>query len=108
MAEPIRVALVNDYTIVLEALRSVLSSSEPEIHVTEMDVKKLPIQRVDVTLLDTYGELQTLGERVRPLGADPDNGAIVVFSLSDRPPAPCPASRCTWIHFQGCTKATNH
>lgn len=87
MAKPIRVALVNDYVIVLEGLRSLLNSSEQEIHVIEMDVNRAPRQRVDVTLLDTYGELQTLGERVRSLGADPENGAIVVFSFSDRPQA---------------------
>jgi NarL family two-component system response regulator LiaR len=87
VAKPIRVALVNDYAIVLEGLRSLLSSSEQAIHVIEMDVKKAPRQRVDVTLLDTYGELQTLAQRVRALAADPDNGAIVVFSFSDRPHA---------------------
>jgi NarL family two-component system response regulator LiaR len=84
---PIRVALVNDYMIVLEGLRSLLRSSEPEIEVVEMDVKKGPRRRVDVTLLDTYGELGSLSERVRALGADSSNGAIVVFSFSDRPEA---------------------
>jgi DNA-binding NarL/FixJ family response regulator len=84
---PIRVALVNDYVIVLEGLRALLRSSEPEIEVVETDVKKRPRRRVDVTLLDTYGELDALGERVRRLGADPSNGAIVVFSFSDRPEA---------------------
>jgi DNA-binding NarL/FixJ family response regulator len=87
VAKPIRVALVNDYLIVLEGLRSLLRSSEPEIQVIEIDVRKGPRRGVDVTLLDTYGELETLGDRVRVLGADPDNGAIVVFSFSDRPQA---------------------
>jgi NarL family two-component system response regulator LiaR len=85
--KPIRVALVNDYMIVLEGLRALLRSSEPEIEVIEIDVKKGPRRGVDVTLLDTYGELGSLGERVRSLGADSSNGAIVVFSFSDRPPA---------------------
>ena len=87
MPKPIRVALVNDYMIVLEGLRALLRSSEPEIEVIEIDVKKGPRRGVDVTLLDTYGELGSLGERVRSLGADSSNGAIVVFSFSDRPPA---------------------
>jgi DNA-binding NarL/FixJ family response regulator len=85
--KPIRVALVNDYMIVLEGLRALLRSSEPEIEVIEIDVKKRPRRGVDVTLLDTYGELGSLAERVRSLGADPSNGAIVVFSFSDRPQA---------------------
>jgi DNA-binding NarL/FixJ family response regulator len=87
MPKPIRVALVNDYMIVLEGLRVLLRSSEPEIEIVEIDVKKGPRRSVDVTLLDTYGELQSLGERVRALRADPGNGAIVVFSFSDRPEA---------------------
>ena len=82
MPKPIRVALVNDYMIVLEGLRALLRSSEPEIEVVEVDVRKGPRRGVDVTLLDTYGELQSLSERVRSLGADSSNGAIVVFSFS--------------------------
>ena len=87
MPKPIRVALVNDYVIVVEGLRALLRSSEPEIEVIEIDIRKGPRRRVDVTLLDTYGELGTLAERVRSLGADSSNGAIVVFSFSDRPQA---------------------
>lgn len=83
----IRVALVNDYMIVLEGLRALLRSSEPEIQVVEIDLRKGPIRGVDVTLLDTYGELEPLEERVRALGADSSNGVIVVFSFSDRPQA---------------------
>jgi two-component system, NarL family, response regulator LiaR len=83
----IRVALVNDYMIVLAGLRALLGSSNPEIVVNEMDVRKKPKQRVDVTLFDTYGTLEPLGERVQSLRADPSNGAIVVFSFSDRPQA---------------------
>jgi two-component system, NarL family, response regulator LiaR len=83
----IRVALVNDYMIVLEGLRALLGFCNPAIVVTEMDVRKKPKQRVDVTLFDTYGKLEPIGERVRSLRADPSNGAIVVFSFSDRPEA---------------------
>ncbi len=87
MPTQIRVALVNDYMILLEGLRALLRSSEPEIQVVEIDVRKGPRRGVDITLLDTYGELESLGERVRSLSADSSNGAIVVFSFSDRPQA---------------------
>jgi two-component system, NarL family, response regulator LiaR len=87
VTKSIRVALVNDYMIVLEGLRSLLESSDSEIRIVELDVKKGPRRSVDVTLLDTYGEPQSLDTRVESLGADPDNGAIVVFSFSDRPQA---------------------
>jgi DNA-binding NarL/FixJ family response regulator len=93
VSKSIRVALVNDYMIVLEGLRALLRSSEPQIQVIEMDIRKRPRRGVDVTLLDTYGELESVGARVRPLAADPSNGAIVVFSFSDRPQAVTRAMR---------------
>jgi DNA-binding NarL/FixJ family response regulator len=83
VAKPIQIALVNDYEIVLEGLRALLKPSEREIHVVEIDIKKGPKRRVDVTLLDTYGEVESLGNRVRNLLANPRTGAIVVFSFSD-------------------------
>jgi DNA-binding NarL/FixJ family response regulator len=85
VAKPIKVALVNDYEIVLEGLRALLRPSEPEIHVVEIDIRKKPRRRVDVTMLDTYGEIANLGDRVRSLASDPGNGVIVVFSFSDQP-----------------------
>jgi two-component system, NarL family, response regulator LiaR len=87
VSTPIRVALVNDYMIVLEGLRALLTSSEPEIRVVEIDIRKNPKRGVDVTLLDTYGEHESIGERVRSLTSDPSNGAVVVFSFSGGPEA---------------------
>ena len=87
MPKPIQVALVNDYEIVLEGLRALLKRGEPEIHVVELDVRHGPRRSVDITLLDTYGEVQSLGRRVSALAADPSNGAIVVFSFFDQPGA---------------------
>lgn len=85
MPRTIRVALVNDYMIVLEGLRAFLRFSEPEIRVVEMDVRTEPRGTVDVTLFDTYGVVGNMGERVRALSDDPSNGAIVIFSFSDQP-----------------------
>lgn len=81
--ETIRVALVNDYEIVLEGLRALLRPYDPEIKVVELDVEENPRRAVDVILFDTYGEVQELRQRVRSLAADATNGAIVVFSFSD-------------------------
>jgi DNA-binding NarL/FixJ family response regulator len=85
MANAIQVALVNDYEIVLEGLLALLNRSERGIQVVEIDVRKRPIHRVDITLVDTFGEVEGLAARVRALAADPDNGAIIVFSFSDHP-----------------------
>jgi DNA-binding NarL/FixJ family response regulator len=81
----IRVALENDYEIVLEGLRALLQPYAPAIRVVEIDIQHPPRRRVDVTLLDTYGEAQDVEQRVRALVADPTAGAVVVFSFSDQP-----------------------
>jgi DNA-binding NarL/FixJ family response regulator len=81
MAEAIRVALTNDYEIVLEGLRALLRCY-PGMRVVEIDVKTTPERTVDVTLFDTYGEGGVITERVRKLASDPANGAIIVFSFS--------------------------
>ena len=83
MPETIRVALANDYEIVLQGLRALLRPYEPQIRVVELDIKADPQAAVDVTLFDTYGEADEIRERVRSLAADAANGAIIVFSFSD-------------------------
>jgi NarL family two-component system response regulator LiaR len=83
VSETVRVALVNDYEIVLEGLRALLRPYDPQMRVVEVDVEGGPQAAVDVTLFDTYGEVQELSHRVRDLAADATNGAIVVFSFSD-------------------------
>jgi NarL family two-component system response regulator LiaR len=79
----IRVALVNDYEIVLEGLRALLRPYAPGILVVEIDVNTTPVRTVDVTLLDTYGETGALRDRVRDLTSDRSNGAVIVFSFSN-------------------------
>ena len=79
----IRVALVNDYEIVLQGLRALLRPYAPGIRVVELDVRTTPARAVDVTLFDTYGEATAIRERVEDLASDATNGAIIVFSFSD-------------------------
>jgi DNA-binding NarL/FixJ family response regulator len=83
MAKSTRVALENDYSIVLEGLRALLRPYAPDIRVVEVDIQRPPSRRVDVTLLDTYGEAEDVEHRVRDLVADAAAGAVVVFSFSD-------------------------
>jgi DNA-binding NarL/FixJ family response regulator len=83
MAGSIRVALVNDYEIVLEGLRALLRPYAPGIRVVELDINTTPVRTVDVTLFDTYGEAGALRDRVRELASDDANGAVIVFSFSN-------------------------
>ncbi len=83
MEGSIRVALVNDYEIVLEGLRALLRPYDPAIRVVELDIDEKPESTVDVTLFDTYGEATAMRERARDLASDAANGAVIVFSFSD-------------------------
>ena len=71
MARSIRVALVNDYEIVLEGLRALLRPYAPDIRVVEIDIDANPKRSVDVTLFDTYGEVGALRQRARELASEP-------------------------------------
>lgn len=83
-AKAIRVALDNDYDIILEGLRALLARYAPDVRVVEFDIQRVPRRHADVTLLDTYGEDQDVEQRVRALVDDPAAGAVVVFSFSDQ------------------------
>lgn len=83
MTRSTRVALVNDYEIVLEGLLALLRPYAPGISVVEIDVNTTPDRAVDVTLFDTYGEADALRDRVRELASDSTNGAVIVFSFSN-------------------------
>jgi DNA-binding NarL/FixJ family response regulator len=81
----IRVALLDDYSIVLAGLRALLEPHGDRISIVEATIDTRPHHPVDVTLFDTFGELMDYGTRVRELADDPNAGAIVVFSFSDDP-----------------------
>ena len=83
---PIRVAIVNDFQIIVEGVRALLRPYGPEIQTVETEVIDTPKRRVDITLFDTFGAKDPdVLDRVRELSADPTNGAIVIFSFSDQP-----------------------
>lgn len=85
MDEPVRVAIANDYEIVVEGLRALLRPYEPDLCVAELAPGSVPHETVDVTLFDTYGQRGTAYDHARMLVEAPNTGAVVVFSFSARP-----------------------
>jgi NarL family two-component system response regulator LiaR len=75
-----RVALVNDYEIVLRGLAAMLDPFRDRIRVVELDVGVDPKHRVDVALFDTYGHTHNGIDRVRKLADDPRVGEVVVYT----------------------------
>ena len=80
--ERTRVALVNDYEIVLRGLEAMLRPFADRIDVVELDVERNPDSVVDVALFDTYGHPRLGLDRIASLANDPHVGAVAVYTWS--------------------------
>jgi DNA-binding NarL/FixJ family response regulator len=76
----VRVALVNDFELVVRGLEAILEPFRDEIVVVEADVREGPRAPVDVALFDTYGHRGDGIERVRELAVDLRSGAVAVYA----------------------------
>ena len=76
----IRLALVNDYEVVVRGLADMLRSYTDAFDVVELDAA-LPVQQpVDIALYDTFAQPQGDGDRVKELLANPRVRRLVVYS----------------------------
>ncbi|MCU1426002.1 MAG: helix-turn-helix transcriptional regulator, partial [Actinomycetia bacterium] len=82
---PVRVALVNDYEIVLRGLESMLRPFRDRVVVVELDIAHNPEHVVDVALFDTYGHPKLGHDRIAELARDPHVGAVAVYTWSVSP-----------------------
>lgn len=80
MNQPKRVALVNDFEVILRGLAEMLDPFRNRLRVVELDVGANPHRRVDVALFDTYGHPRNGIDRVHSLANDPRVGAVVVYT----------------------------
>jgi DNA-binding NarL/FixJ family response regulator len=83
--ERTRVALVNDYEIVLRGLETMLRPYRDRIEVIELDVERNPDEIVDVALFDTYGHPRLGLDRVAELARDPHVHAVAIYTWSFAP-----------------------
>ena len=84
-AQRTRVALVNDYEIVLRGVESMLRPFRDRIEVVEIDVERNPDRHVDVALFDTYGHPRLGLDRIASLARDPHVHAVAVYTWSLTP-----------------------
>lgn len=77
---PARVALVNDFELVLRGIERMLEPYSDRIQVVELDIRDNPASRIDLALFDTYGRPHAGVDRVRSLVDDPYVGAVVVYA----------------------------
>ncbi len=77
---PIKIALVNDYQIIVEGLRVMLEPFADRIRVVETITGDTPDGSCDIALFDTFaGRRHALG-RVREMLADRDIGKVVLYT----------------------------
>ena len=77
---PIRIAVVNDYEIVVRGLAAMLEEFSDRVTVVEVDSRKQVLADVDVALYDTFGQAQGAAidpEQILSSGVD---AKLVVFS----------------------------
>jgi two-component system, NarL family, response regulator LiaR len=78
-AGPVRVALVNDYEIVVRGLAAVLAPYADRIAVVEVDARRPVVSDVDVVLYDTFGQTQGEAMDLEALTVGSE-ARVVVFS----------------------------
>lgn len=83
-ARPLRVAIVNDYDLVVAGVAAMLAPHHERVAVVELDSNLPVVSDVDVILYDTFGQVQgdgvDLEDLVRGSGA-----RVVIFSWNTQP-----------------------
>lgn len=76
----LRVALVNDYEVVVRGLAAMLRAYQDVVEVVELDVNMPVGEPVDIVLYDTFASTQGDRAEVHDLAANPRVGRVVVYS----------------------------
>src|SRR5436190_3553153 len=82
----IRLAIVNDYEVVVHGLASMLRSYSDRVEVVELDLNAQPATAVDIALFDTFAQSFRDRERIARLVQDPRIGKVVVYTWSAEDP----------------------
>lgn len=84
-ASPLRVALVNDFEVVVRGLHAMLAPFSDRISIVEIGAQVEVEQSVDVTLYDTFSEPQVDSEEMDDVLGSDDPGAVVVYTWNVQP-----------------------
>lgn len=87
MEQPVRVAVANDYELVIAGVRAMLEPFADRVSVLDTVLVGEPVRtEVDIVLFDTFGRAEDTRESVKQLLADPNVGRVVLFTGAPRPP----------------------
>jgi NarL family two-component system response regulator LiaR len=81
---PIRVAVVNDYELVVVGIAGILQRFPDQIDVVELDSGTVPEAEVDVVLYDSFGQAQGAALDIASLVGQ-TSAKVVVFSWNTQP-----------------------
>ena len=77
---PIKIALVNDYEIIVEGLREMLKPFADRVRVVETVAGDTPDEACDIALFDTFAGRRHALDRVRAMLADHDIAKVVLYT----------------------------
>ena len=84
-ASPLRVALVNDFEVVVRGLHAMLAPFKDRVSIVELGAQVDVEQAVDVTLYDTFSEPQVDSEEMDDVLASEEPGVVVVYTWNVQP-----------------------
>jgi two-component system, NarL family, response regulator LiaR len=79
-AMSVRLAIIDDYEVVVRGLANMLTSSSDQFTIVELDSGTRVEEDVDIALYDTFAQAQGDGPAVAELVASPHVGKVVVYS----------------------------
>jgi DNA-binding NarL/FixJ family response regulator len=81
---PLRLAIVNDYEMVVAGVAAMLAAHSEHVAVVELDSQLPVLSDVDVILYDTFGQVQGDGVDLAQL-VDGGSARVVIFSWNTQP-----------------------
>jgi DNA-binding NarL/FixJ family response regulator len=81
----LRVAVVNDFDVIVRGVAGMLDPFRDRVHVVELDVGSNPEYSVHIALFDTYGHPRGGVDRVRSLTTDRRVKAVVAYAWALAP-----------------------
>lgn len=84
-SSPVRIALVDDYDVVVFGLAQMLEPYRGRVSVVEMDVNKPVSETVDIALYDTFAQPECDHDDVRSLLRNPRARKVAIYTWSFHP-----------------------
>ncbi|MGO0575949.1 response regulator transcription factor [Ornithinimicrobium panacihumi] len=84
-SEPIRIAIANDYEVVVRGVHAMLAPFPDRVAVVELDVQEQVETPVDITLYDTFSETQADDRDIDDMLDNERAGTVVVYTWNMQP-----------------------